>query len=264
MSTATFALTDLDRLAEELNRDGVCVIPGLLDWGLIVEWADAFNALFDEHVAHPGRLVSREPGRYQLALPGVAPFMDERVLANPAVLGVLDRTFAQQYVLVQFAAEVAVPGSEHQEIHRDLGPLFTDQIVTPAYAVTVNFPLVEMTPENGPLQLARGTHVLPRAEGLARIASGEIALESFLLKPGDVLLRSPLALYRSGPNPTRAPRPLISLDYVMHWLHTPRAELTLPREYYDGLPETVRRLLRCRVVDELTAEKVGPGQASRM
>jgi hypothetical protein len=255
MSTATFTPADLDRLAEDLNRNGVCIMPGLLDRALIVEWADAFGALFLERQGYSDGLVAREPGRYRLGLPWLPPFTDERVFANPVVLGVLDRVFAQEYVLVQFAADVAVLGSESQEVHRDLPPLFTEQVVTPAFAVTVDFPLVEVTEENGPFQLARGTHLLPQPDGLARIAAGEMPLHSLLLKPGDVVLRSPLALGRGAPNRTRAPRPLVSLAYVMHWLHTPWAELLVPRDSYEGLPESTRRLLRCRITDESTAAR---------
>jgi len=31
IGTANFTTTDLDRLAQELNRDGICVIRGLFD-----------------------------------------------------------------------------------------------------------------------------------------------------------------------------------------------------------------------------------------
>ncbi len=41
ISTTNFTTTDLDRLAQELNRDGICVIRGLFDRGLIEEWAQA-------------------------------------------------------------------------------------------------------------------------------------------------------------------------------------------------------------------------------
>lgn len=255
MSTAGFRDADLDRFAEDLNRDGICLIPGLLDRGLVRAWADTFDRLFESRQRRSGGLAPREHARYYLTLPWTAPFADQQVFANPVVLGVLSRVFAQEYVLVQLGADVPVQGSDFQETHRDFRPLFTDQIVTPLYAVAVNFPLVEVTADNGPFQMARGTHVLPRAEGLARIAAGEIPMESFFMQPGDVAIRSPLALHRGSPNRTARPRPMIVMGYVMHWLHTPKVELTLPRAYYDGLPAPVRQLLRCEVVDELPQDK---------
>lgn len=256
MSTSRFGAADLDRLAADLNRDGICVIRGLLDRELVAEWAEAFAALFRQRQGRPGGLAPREQARYYLTFPWVPPFADEQVFANPVVLGVLDRVFAQEYVMVQLGADVPVRGSDYQEIHRDFRPLFTDQIVTPLYALAVNFPLVDVTEENGPFQMARGTHVLPRDVGLAKVAAGEIPMESFPMQRGDVSIRTPLALHRGSPNRSAAPRPMVVMGYVMHWLHTPKVELTLPRDYYEGLPERTRKLLRCQVVDKLPEEKV--------
>jgi ectoine hydroxylase-related dioxygenase (phytanoyl-CoA dioxygenase family) len=247
--------TDLDRFARELNRDGICVIRNLLDRELVAQWAEAFDRLFRVRQARPGGLAPREQARYYLTLPWVPPFADAGVFANAAILGVLSRVFAQEYVLVQLGVDVPLRGSDYQETHRDFRPLFTDQIVTPLYAVAVNFPLVPVTEANGPFQMARGTHVLPRDTGLAKVASGEIPMESFFMEPGDVAIRSPLALHRGSPNRTDTPRPMVVLGYVMHWLHTPKVELTLPRAYYDSLPEPERKLLRCEVVEQLPREK---------
>jgi ectoine hydroxylase-related dioxygenase (phytanoyl-CoA dioxygenase family) len=254
-TSSRFGARELDRLADELNRDGICILRGLLDRQLIDEWARAFRRLFQERQARPGGLAPRERSRYYLTFPWVPPFADVDVFANPAVLGVLNRVFAQEYVLVQLGADVPVQGSDYQETHRDFRPLFTDQIVTPLYALAVNFPLVAVTEANGPFQMARGTHVLPREEGLARVASGEIPMESFLMEPGDVAIRSPLALHRGSPNRTDQPRPMVVMGYVMHWLHTPKVDLTLPRGYFESLPEAVRKLLRCVVADELEADR---------
>lgn len=243
--------TDLDRWVAELNQDGVCVIRGLFDRQLIEEWAIAFNALFEERRQRPGGVAPRGPARCYLTLPWVAPFANSEVFANPTILAILDRIFARDYRCVQVAADIPMQGSDYQEIHRDFCPLFSDQFVTPLYAVAVNFPLVEVTPENGPFEMARGTHVLPREEGLAKVRSGEIALESFYMKPGDVMIRSPLALHRGTPNRTPNPRPMVVMGYVRRWLHTEKVDLTIPRDYYQQLPPELRQLLRCQLVDQL-------------
>lgn len=255
LSTANFTATDLDRFAQELNRDGICIIRGLFDRSLIEEWAQAFDALFQERQNRPGGLAPREQARYYLTLPWVSPFANPEVFANPVILGVLNRVFAQEYVMVQLGTDIPFQGSDYQEIHRDYRPLFSDQVVTPLYALAVNFPLVEVTAENGPFQMARGTHVLPRDEGLVKIAAGEIPMESFYMMPGDVAIRTPLALHRGSPNRTSKPRPMVVMGYAMHWLHTPKVDLTLQRDYYESLPEQVRQLLRCQLVDQLPNEK---------
>lgn len=254
-TTGSFTPADLDRLTADLNRDGICVIPGLFDRQMMEEWARAFDALFADRQNRPGGLAPREQARYYLTLPWVAPFANPELFANPVILGILDRVFPQEYVMVQLGADVPVRGSDYQETHRDYRPLFSDQVVTPLYALAVNFPLVDVTEENGAFQMARGTHVIPREEGLAKVASGEIPMESFPMKLGDAMIRTPLALHRGTPNRTDRPRPMVVLGYVMHWLYTPNVDLTLPRADYERLPEATRKLLRCQVVDQLPEAK---------
>lgn len=252
ISTARFTAADLDQFAHVLNRDGICVIPGLFDKDLIQEWATAFNQLFEQRKARPGGLAPREQNRYYLTLPWMPPFANVEVFANSVILGVLDRVFAQEYRLVQLGADTPVQGSDYQEIHRDFRPLFTDQFHTPLYALAVNFPLVEVTEDNGPFQMARGTHAMPRDEALVKVRAGEIPMESFLMQPGDVMIRSPLAMHRGSPNRTDTPRPMVVMGYVMHWLHTPVMDLTLPRDYYESLPQSIQTMLRCQVVEQLS------------
>lgn len=251
INTATFNSTDLDQLAEDLNRDGICILRGVLDRSLIAEWKAAFDDLFHERQQRPGGVAPRGTARCYLTLPWVAPFANPAVFANPAILGVIDRVFYQEYKLVQLAADIPMQGSEYQEIHRDFRPLFTDQIVTPLYALAVNFPLVEVTAENGPFEMARGTHVMSREEGLVKVQAGEIAMEQFYLQPGDVMIRSPLALHRGTPNTTPEPRPMMVMGYVMHWLHTHKVDLLLEEDYYNGLSPELQQLLRCQTVKRL-------------
>lgn len=242
---------DYDRYLADLNRDGIVVIPQVFDPATIDEWRQAFDALLKSRQNRPGGLAPREKNRYYLTLPWVPPFADRNVFANPVITGVLNRLFPQEYVMVQLGADVPMKDSDYQETHRDYRPLFTDEILTPLYAVAVNFPLVEVTEENGPLQHARGTHLMGRDEALRKVETGEIKLESFHMQPGDVSIRTPLCLHRGTPNRTDQPRPMVVMGYVMHWLHTPQVDLNVPRAFYDTLPEWEQKLLRCRVVDEL-------------
>jgi ectoine hydroxylase-related dioxygenase (phytanoyl-CoA dioxygenase family) len=247
----TLAPSELDSAAAALAEDGICILRDLLDVSLVMRWAQAFDQLVRERQARPGGVAPRGPGRFYVTLPWRDPFSDTGVWAHPGILGVLDRVLAQEYVLVQLAADTPVLGSMHQEVHRDYRPLFTDDLPTPLYALAVNFPLCDVGEDNGPLEMARGTHRMPREQALARIASGEIAMETFPMRMGDVALRTPLALHRGTPNRTSHPRPMIVMGWVMHWLHTPKVDLRLARADYDALPESHRRLLRCEVVDAL-------------
>jgi ectoine hydroxylase-related dioxygenase (phytanoyl-CoA dioxygenase family) len=247
-------LVDVDVLAADLERDGICVLPGLFPEEKIARWKAAFDRLYEARSRMPNGLAPRGPARHYLTLPWVEPFADPEVFANPAILAVLERVFGQEYVMVQLGADIAGPGSEAQEIHRDHQPLFGDAVATPLYALAVNFPLVPVSEENGPFKMARRTHLLPRDEGLSSIESGENPIESFLVRPGDVMIRTPLALHLGSPNVTDAGRPMVVMGYVMRWLQTPNVDLDVPRSFYEALPDEAQRLLRCDLVDELPAD----------
>ena len=250
------APTQLDRLADELRADGICVLRGILDPAVIDRWASAFDAVVRERGERPGAVAARGPGRFYVTLPWCAPFSDPAVFAHPDVVGILDRILAPDYVMVQLAADTPVRGSEHQATHRDHSPLFHDDLVTPIFALAVNFPLCDVDEQNGPLEMARGTHRMARDVGLAKIASGELRLEPFPMRKGDVVIRSPLALHRGTPNRTDRPRPMVVTGWVMRWLHTPKVELAVPRQEWEALPDPIRRLLRCDVVDTLPGAPV--------
>src|SRR5687768_13622064 len=103
--------------------------------------------------------------------------------------------------------------------------------------------------------MVRGSHRMTKTEAFRKLERGEIALESFPMELGDVAIRSPYALHRGTPNRTPLPRPMVVMGYVMHWLHTAKVDLEVPRETYAAFPEDVRALLRCKVVEEITGEK---------
>ncbi|MBW3615926.1 MAG: phytanoyl-CoA dioxygenase family protein [Actinobacteria bacterium] len=241
----------LDRAAGEIERDGVTILRGLFPRELVQDWANAFDAMVEHRRRQPRGLAARGKGRFYTTLPWMAPFADSGVFAHPSILELVRRVLGDKIAMVQLAADTPVLGSEAQEVHRDFPPLFADDVFTPLFALAVNFPLCDVTEENGPFKMARGTHLLRRAEADARVASGDIPLESFPMTMGDVMVRTPFALHAGSPNTTPAPRPMVVMGYVREWLHTPNLELTVPRHYYESLPEPVRGLLRCRVVDQL-------------
>jgi ectoine hydroxylase-related dioxygenase (phytanoyl-CoA dioxygenase family) len=242
---------ELDEAARTLNEDGICVLPRLFEPALIESWAAAFSDLFARRQRESGGLAPRDRGRFYVTLPWERPFADPHVFANPSILGVIERVLGQEHTLVQMGADTPVRGSDYQEVHRDHQPLFSEEVATPIFALAVNFPLCDVTEENGPLEMARGTHRTPRALALAQIAAGERLLESFPMRAGDVIIRAPIALHRGTPNRTERPRPMIVLGYVRRWLQTPKVQLMVPRGSYEELQPSTRELLRCHVTEHL-------------
>jgi len=162
-------------------------------------------------------------------------------------------------VMCQLATDTPLRGSQMQDVHRDAKPLFPQwDRETPPFQLAVNFPLVDVTPENGPTEIARGTHVLERSAGLARIESGALPLEPLLTRAGDVVIRDVRHLHRGTPNATDVPRPMVVIGFSCGWQRRPEVSVRVPQSTWEGLDEAQRRLLRYEpVVPDDAAEASG-------
>src|SRR5260370_26391567 len=84
-------------------------------------------------------------------------------------------------------------------------------------ALPICFGLVRITLENGPIEIAPGTHRMPRKEALRAVEAGEIGMQTVPLEIGDVLIRHPWALNRASPNSTDTPPALARIRYARPW-----------------------------------------------
>jgi hypothetical protein len=235
----------LDAFAEEVRREGFCVLPGHFDLKLIAAWREAFAPLLEAHIAREGHRLNRGAARYYVTLPFREPFADPRVYEDDDVLAVCARLVGGDMQLHQLATDTPLKGSQYQDVHRDALPLFPETgRETPPFQLAVNFPLVDVAVENGPFEIARATHVLSKAEGVRRLESGEARLEPITMKAGDVMIRDVRGLHRGTPNLTETPRPMVVLGYSRRWLLRPEVSIRVPRDAWPALSERARFLLR--------------------
>lgn len=199
---------------------------------------------------------NRGAGRYYVTLPFTSPWADPEIFENEDVLAIVERLVGREPVLCQLATDTPLLGSEYQDIHRDTPPLFPElSHETPPFQLAVNFPLVDVTLENGPIEIARGTHMLSKAAAMAKLESGEVKLEPVPMQLGDVMIRDVRGLHRGTPNHTDIPRPMVVLGYSRRWLHRPEVSIRVPRSALEQLSERARHLLRFNpIVDSLAAE----------
>ncbi|HKG15445.1 MAG TPA: phytanoyl-CoA dioxygenase family protein [Pyrinomonadaceae bacterium] len=233
-------------------EDGFCVLPGHFARGKLEAWREAFAPLLERHVEREGHRLNRGAGRYYVTLPFREPFADPEVFEDDDVLAVVEGLVGSDAQFHQLATDTPLLGSEYQDVHRDAPPLFPEWgRETPPFQLAVNFPLVDVTEENGPFEVARATHVLSKDDGLRRIESGEVKLEPLTLKAGDVMIRDVRGLHRGTPNRTREPRPMVVLGYSRRWLLRPEVSIRVPRAALGRLSERARQLLRFNpVVDK--------------
>jgi hypothetical protein len=259
MSAGRYSATEIRSFAAAVRRDGFCVLRRQFDPNLLSRWRAAFQPLLDAHVAREGHLQNRGPARYYVTLPFSAPFADPRVYEDEDLLGVCAELVGADMVMCQLATDTPLRGSDYQDVHRDALPLFPETgQETPPFQLAVNFPLVDVVPENGPFEVARGTHMLTKEEGLRRLDAGEISLEPILMNLGDVMIRDVRGLHRGTPNRTNVPRPMVVIGYSRRWLFRPEVSIRIPRAALDALSPRARQLLRFNpVVDDLAAEDAG-------
>ena len=241
--------------ADEVRETSVTVLRGLLPAATVDAWNAALQPLLKAAVAREGDNPNRGAHRYYVTMPFQDLWADPQVIDNDAVMAVVEALVGADGVMCQLASDTPLLGSEHQELHRDTQLLFPESgAETPPYQLAVNFPLVDVTAENGPMEYAPGTHMLSKAEGLARVQSGEIPLVPVYMARGDVMIRDVRHIHRGTPNRTPVPRPMVVVGYSRRWLFRPEVSIRVPAEVLVGLPERARRWLRHNPVFETRAE----------
>jgi len=251
MSVGRYSKAEIEAFAGAVLRDGFCLLPEHFPQETLEAWRVAFTPLLEAHIAREGHLLNRGAARYYVTLPFAAPFADPAVYEDPDVLAIVERLAGADFTMVQLATDTPLSGSEYQEVHRDTPPLFPETgAETPPFQLAVNFPLVAVTPENGPLEVARATHLLPKDEALRLIETGERKLEALTMRLGDVMVRDVRGLHRGTPNRTRVPRPMVVIGYSRRWLFRPEVTIHIPRAVHETLTARARQMLRFNPVVE--------------
>lgn len=154
--------------------------------------------------------------RWNMHLPSRAPFFSPEIVDNPAITGVLDRLLGPDWVYYIIASDTPYPNSGYQTAHQD----YT------RFSVAINIPLVDVTLDNGPMEVWPRTHRRPGGEdGFAPFSTAPQALDEgtlrrlvqeqpsqrLVMKAGSVLVRDHRLVHRGTANVSDAPRPMLSL-----------------------------------------------------
>ncbi len=251
----TITQEEVRRRADEVRATSCTVIRGLFPVATIDRWNTAFQPLLQAAVEREGDDPNRGARRYYVTLPFHGLWADPEIIDNDLIMAVVSELIGADGVMCQLATDTPLEGSQHQELHRDTQLLFPETgVESPPYQLAVNFPLVDVTPETGPMEMAPGTHMLSKAEGLARIERGEIPLEPVYMNRGDVLIRDVRHIHRGTPNLTDAPRPMVVIGYSRRWLFRPEVQIRVPKATLERLPTRARRWLRFNPVFETEQE----------
>jgi ectoine hydroxylase-related dioxygenase (phytanoyl-CoA dioxygenase family) len=234
---------ELDEFAQTFERDGLVILKQLFPKEILEAWRSAFDPMLEARVAS-GTTAVRGENRHYITLPFTGTFADERIFCNPDILGVVERIAGSDPVMCQLATDTPLNGSAYQEVHRDTPALFDDFPETPSFQLAVNFPLYDVTAENGPFETTIGTHRMRGDDALEAFRSGDAPLRAIPMALGDVMIRDVRALHRGTPNRTAEPRPMVVIGYSRSWYFRPEVHIDVPQGVFDRLSSRAQRLLR--------------------
>jgi|SRR5208282_3022601 len=231
----------------EFREQGFCILRNHFAPPLIEVCRRAFWPRLLAHL-NSGRESNRGAHRHFIAMPFESPVFAPQFFFDDDVLRIVRGLMDDQVVADQWGCDVPLRGSEYQGAHADYQrPLFPEvpNLALPVYAVVVSFGLVRIAREHGPIEIARGTHRIPRTDALRAVEAGEIGMQAVLLEIGDVLIRHPWALHRGTPNTTDVPRVLVTLRYVRRWYADASRDVEdLPSETWESLTAEQQGIMR--------------------
>lgn len=232
----------------ELQEQGFCVLKAHFPNTLITSCRDAFLPILDNYLHQHLHEPNRGPHRHFLPMPFELPCFAPEFFFDSEVLAIVKSLMGERIVADQWGCDVPLKGSTYQDLHVDYRrPLFSEvpYMQLPVYMLVVSFGLTNITSENGAIEIAPGTHAMPRDEAFKAVESGAIEIQPVSLKMGDVLIRHPWALHRGTPNATLLPRPLVTIRYVRDWYaDASRDVATIPVNVWQSLTREQQKMMR--------------------
>ena len=149
---------------DELAHNGYCVLrahfaPSLIDACRIALWPTLL-AHIERHEPNRGA------HRHYFAMPFDPPCFAPDFFFDEAILRIVRGAMDDRVVADQWGCDVPVEASTYQDVHVDYArPLFAEapELMLPPHMLVVSFGLSRIAREDGPIEIAPGTHRMPRA-----------------------------------------------------------------------------------------------------
>jgi ectoine hydroxylase-related dioxygenase (phytanoyl-CoA dioxygenase family) len=252
---------------EEVRLNGYVFFESVLPHDLVDRMNQAFLDVFHEKSkSNPEETEVNaahfRKNRTRLFLPFENPFIDPQVLTSPFILPIIEEILGKDCVATYLAVDAPLPGSDYQAIHSDAVALYPDLgINLPPQGLTMNVALIDVTEENGPMEVwPSGTHLTPESfnkpehvQKLAKLSKPH----RVLLPKGSLLIRDPRMWHRGTPNNSDQIRPILALSYARFWWRGYyQNTLAIKEEVYEALSERGKELVR---YEELVGPSLKPG-----
>ncbi|HYO93446.1 MAG TPA: phytanoyl-CoA dioxygenase family protein [Polyangiaceae bacterium] len=250
---------DITRYVDTLHADGITALQGAFPRAWVERMREDMMTAFWKAIQRPGGAVGRGPRRWYVEVhpEEIAGFVD--IVTHPWVTAICESALGADYEIVEVGFDVPFQGAKFQPWHRDFPAPPETYEQRRLTSLAFNLTGVDVTEDMGPFEVAPGTQyddgrswkhqMFPPAELWPRFA--ELGSRKYP-RAGDISARSALTVHRGTAHPSPIARPVLVVGIDAPGAgHAALHDLMVTRDYYDALPESVRRHLVCRVVDAL-------------
>jgi hypothetical protein len=244
---------------EVLQRDGIVVKKGAFSREFVERMREDMMTAFWDAIQRPGGAVGRGPRRWYVELhpQAISGFVD--LVTHPWVTAMCESVLGPDYEIVEIGFDTPFQGAKMQPWHRDFPSpreTYEEHRIT---SLAFNLTGVDVTSDMGPFEIAPGTQwddgrtwnheMFPAPELWPRYE--ERATKKYP-QMGDISCRSALTVHRGTTHPSPIARPVLVIGVDAPGAgHAALHDMMVTRDFYDALPESLRKHLVCRAVDEL-------------
>ena len=261
---------NVDRAAELFHSDGFVAVANVLTSEQLEFLASGAEAVIGQIIESDpdgsvGGGAGGLPHRYSFGGTSASRHMFHRpewcqLIDLPTTTPILTAIFgSDEYIVYGSGGDLALPGAiEYQGLHSDTvwselhdphgGVSMRD---LPAPVVHINFPLVDLTPENGPIRQIPGSHrsrspIPPLADEPEWMRLSTVCP----LPAGSAIIRDARCWHGGTPNLSRTVRAMPNIEYMAPWFRSAALIRSMSFDTWQGLSPHARRISRYIVVDE--------------
>ena len=152
---------DLDRVGAELERDGYAVVPGVLSAADVDEAVERLWAASEESQRRgiPAHIEGLDPNASNVRvfnLVDLDPIFGDLV-SHPVADAIVARVLGPDYIVSNFTANIARPGSESMMIHSDQSIVVPEPWLQP-WSMNIIWCLSDVRSANGATRYVPGSH----------------------------------------------------------------------------------------------------------
>lgn len=245
--------------AARIQTDGITALKGAFTRDWVEQMREDMMEAFWSAIQRPGGAVGRGPRRWYVEVhpQQMSGFIE--LATHPWIHAVSEAVLGPDYQIVEIGFDVPFQGAKFQPWHRDFPSPVDTYDGRRVTSLAFNLTGVDVTEDMGPFEIAPGTQyddgrswpheMFPPEDLWSRFA--ERGVKKYP-KMGDVSARSALTIHRGTAHGSPIARPVLVLGVDAPGAgHAALHDLMVTQDYYDRMPESLRKHLVCRVVDEL-------------